>query len=102
MEIQAEPLDTTSAPVYLAPAPPAVPDALMDLLENAASQPPAPGPEIVPFAPAGNFVSFFGLRENPFADCVHPSFFFRTDGHADTFRSMMLAVEFRASLGMVT
>jgi len=81
---------------------PANSDSFIDLLENAAAQPPAPGPEIVPFAPAGNFVSFFALKENPFADCVHPAFFFRTDGHADTFRSMTLAVEFRASLGMVT
>ena len=63
--------------------------------------PPA-APEVVPFAPAGNFVSFYGLKENPFADSVHPAFFFRTDGHAEAFRSMMLAIEFRASLGMVT
>lgn len=71
----------------------------MDLVGAAPTPPP---PAIVPFAPAGNFVSQFGLRENPFADCVHPAFFFRTDSHADAFRSMMLAVDFRASLGMVT
>jgi general secretion pathway protein A len=56
----------------------------------------------VPFAPPGNFVEAYGLRENPFADCVHPAFFFRTDEHAEAFRSMMLAVEFNTSLGMVT
>ncbi len=52
--------------------------------------------------PAGNFITHFGLKENPFADCVHPAFFFRTDGHADAFRSMTRAVDFRASLGMVS
>lgn len=71
----------------------------MDLIGAA---PPALAPAIVQFAPAGNFVSQFGLRENPFADSVHPAFFFRTDGHAEAYRSMMLAVDFCASLGMVT
>ena len=75
-------------------------DPLMDLIGSAPSQDPGKG--IVPFAPAGDFVSHFGLRENPFADCVHPAFFFRTDGHSDAYRSMALAVDFRASLGMVT
>ena len=75
-------------------------DPLADLIGAAPSRDPGPG--IVAFAPAGDFVSHFGLRENPFADCVHPAFFFRTDGHADAYRSMALAVEFRASLGMVT
>ncbi len=75
-------------------------DPLMDLVSSAPSQDPGKG--IVPFAPAGDFVSHFGLRENPFADCVHPAFFFRTDGHSDAYRSMALAVEFRASLGLVT
>ena len=102
METQAEPLTTTPTPLFPRPASPGVPDAFMDLVENATAQPSAPGPEIVPFAPAGNFVSYYGLKENPFADSVHPAFFFRTDGHAEAFRSMMLAVEFRASLGMVT
>lgn len=102
MKTQAQPLDPPPAIPFLSPASPAGPDPFMDLVKSAAAQPPAPGPEIVPFAPTGNFVSFYSLKENPFADCVHPAFFFRTDGHADTFRSMMLAVEFRASLGMVT
>jgi general secretion pathway protein A len=76
-------------------------DAFRDLLGSLPTPPP-PAPAVVPFAPAGNFVSFYGLKENPFADSVHPAFFFRTDGHAEAFRSMMLAVEFCASLGMVT
>ena len=75
-------------------------DPLMDLIGAAPQSPQAPA--IVPFAPAGNFVSQFGLKENPFADCVHPAFFFRTDSHAEAYRSMMLAVDFRASLGLVT
>ncbi|MEQ1852713.1 MAG: AAA family ATPase [Chthoniobacteraceae bacterium] len=72
---------------------------LMDLI---GASPSNDTPGIVPFAPAGNFVSYYGLKENPFADCVHPAFFFRTDSHAEAVRSMMLAVEFRASLGLVT
>jgi type II secretory pathway predicted ATPase ExeA len=102
MEIQAHPLNTAPTTLFLPSPSPDGADPYEELLENAAAQRPAPGPEIVPFAPAGNFVSYFALQENPFADCVHPAFFFRTDGHADTFRSMMLAVEFRAALGMVT
>jgi general secretion pathway protein A len=103
MEIQAQPLDLT--PTTSFPPIPTVADTtandLMNLLESTATPPP-PAPAIVPFAPAGNFVSFYGLKENPFADAVHPGFFFRTDSHAEAFRSMMLAVEFCASLGMVT
>lgn len=77
-------------------------DAFLNLLESTTATPPPPAPEVVPFAPAGNFVSFYGLKENPFADAVHPGFFFRTDSHAEAFRSMMMAVEFQASLGMTT
>ena len=73
---------------------------LMDLIAVAPSNTGPAG--IVPFAPAGDFVSHYGFKENPFADCVHPAFFFRTNSHAEAFRSMMLAVDFRASLGMVT
>ena len=73
---------------------------LMDLIGSAPSN-AGPG-GIVPFAPAGDFVSHYGFKENPFADCVHPAFFFRTDSHAQAFRSMSQAVDYRASLGMVT
>ena len=75
-------------------------DPLMELVGAAPARNPTPG--IVPFAPAGDFLSHFRLHENPFADCVHPAFFFRTECHAEAYRSMMLAVDFRASLGMVT
>ena len=67
-----------------------------------AAPPAAASGEIVPFAPAGNFVSYYGLRENPFPDSVNPGFFFRTESHAEAYRNMLLAVEFQASLGMVT
>lgn len=77
-------------------------DAFLGLLEATTATPPPPAPEVVPFAPAGNFMAFYGLKENPFADAVHPGFFFRTDSHAEAFRSMMMAVEFQAALGMTT
>ena len=104
METQAQPLE----PTITAPFPPSVPSddadmaAFLNLMEALPTPPPPAASEIVPFAPAGDFVSFYGLKENPFADAVHPGFFFRTDSHAEAFRSMMLAVEFRASLGMTT
>jgi general secretion pathway protein A len=102
MEIQAQPLEAT-ATAYPSPEPPgdADIDAFLNLMHSMPVLPP-PAPEVVPFAPAGDFVSFYGLQENPFADAVHPGFFFRTDSHSEAFRSMMLAVEFRASLGMTT
>ncbi|MEO8354106.1 MAG: AAA family ATPase [Chthoniobacteraceae bacterium] len=49
-----------------------------------------------------NFLRYYGLRQNPFADCVHPGVFYRTESHAEAFRDMLLAVEFEASLGMIT
>lgn len=104
METRAEPLEPT--PTTSFPPPPLVDDADMDaflnLVGNMSVSPPPPPPEVVPFPPAGNFVSFYGMNENPFADAVHPGFFFRTDSHAEAFRSMMLAVEFQAALGMTT
>ena len=52
--------------------------------------------------PTTSFLDYYGLSDNPFADCVHPGFFYRTESHSEAFRSMMLAIEFNASLGMVT
>lgn len=54
------------------------------------------------FAFPSDFIRYYGLQENPFSDSISPRFFFRTDAHADAFRSMMLAVDFEASLGMTT
>jgi len=69
---------------------------LVSPLEEASPKPPA---EIS--APS-DFIRYYGLRENPFSDSISPRFFFRTESHAEAFRSMMLAVDFEASLGMVT
>lgn len=88
----------SSAPFHVATLPS---DPFADLVSAPVSE-PEHQPAIVPFAPAGDFVRYYGLRENPFADSVHPAFFFRTEAHAEAFRDMMLAVEFQASLGMVS
>jgi general secretion pathway protein A len=74
------------------------------LAELIAAEPAAPGSPLAlhSILPEANFLDYYGLSSNPFADCVHPSFFFRTESHAEAFRSMMLAIEFHASLGLVT
>ena len=78
-------------------------DPLMDLLaEQPTEHAEAESPRLVPFVAPGDFLQIYGLRENPFPDCVQPAFFFRTDPHAEAYRSMMLAAEFRTSLGLVT
>lgn len=77
-------------------------DPLAELI-SAEPAPPAAGPfGLRSLLPGTNFLEYYGLSGNPFADCVHPSFFYRTESHAEAFRSMMLAVEFQASLGLVT
>ncbi|MDP9292038.1 MAG: AAA family ATPase [Verrucomicrobiota bacterium] len=88
-------------PIFESDAPPTPGADIIDELLGQ-SGPAAPAPDIVPFAPPGDFMRTYGLRENPFADCVHPAFFFRTEGHGEAFHSMMLAAEFKTSLGMVT
>lgn len=50
----------------------------------------------------GNFTRFYGLRENPFPDAVNPGYYYRTENHADALAKMMLAVEHKTSLGMIT
>jgi len=77
-------------------------DPLEELIRAEPPIPAAPPASVVPFVVPGDFLSAYGLRENPFADCVHPAFFFRTEGHGEAFRSMMLAAEFKTSLGLVT
>ncbi len=74
-------------------------------LESLAATPPEPASsqaQTVPFSRVGDFLEFYGLEENPFADCVHPAYFFRTEKHAAALRDMMLAVEFNTALGLVT
>jgi len=49
-----------------------------------------------------DFISFYRLRENPFADCVNPEYFYRTEPHAEAIQRMLLTVQHDLSLGMVT
>ena len=50
----------------------------------------------------GNFVRFYGMRENPFSDAVNPAYFYKTESHSDALTRMIMAVEHNTSLGMVT
>jgi len=77
-------------------------DALGELIQNFDAPALPEQPALGGLLSARSFLEFYGLTDNPFPDCVHPGFFYRTESHADAFRSMMLAVEFNASLGMVT
>jgi len=85
----------------VAPPAPASADPFDDLIGSSPIGSEEPS-SVVPFVPEGNFLQIYGLRENPFADSVQPSFFFRTESHASTFCSMMLAADFNTSLGLVT
>jgi len=49
-----------------------------------------------------NFLEYYGLANNPFADCVNPGFFYRTGAHSEALRTVMQAVEFETSLGLLT
>jgi general secretion pathway protein A len=84
-----------------APPPASAADPFDDLIRSSPMSETAAA-SVVPFVPEGNFLQIYGLRENPFADSVHPSFFFRTESHASSFCSMMLAADFNTSLGLVT
>ena len=77
-------------------------DPLTDLITAVPAPPASERSSLHALLPETNFLEFYGLTDNPFADCVHPSFFYRTESHAEAFRSMMQAVEFHASLGLVT
>lgn len=70
-----------------------------DPFASLVSEPPAPA--VLPFVGPRDFIDAYGLRENPFADCVHPAFFFRTDGHASAVRNMKMAVDLNTSLALV-
>jgi general secretion pathway protein A len=81
------------------------PDPFMELVPEPA---PAAFPQTngtavsAPFGTPRSFLQLYGLASNPFADCVNPGFFFRTEAHAEAFRTVMLAVEFEAALGLLT
>ena len=51
---------------------------------------------------AGGFLQFYGLSDNPFGDSVNPEFFYRTAAHQEAIEKMILTVEHKISLGMVT
>lgn len=91
-----------SALASMPPPPPAPTDALEELLQPAAALPSAPPPPGATPAMPRDFLGSYGLRENPFADCVHPGFFFRTGSHSAAVSNMILAVEFEAALGLLT
>ncbi len=74
----------------------------LESLATESSEYPAGSMQTVPFTRVGDFLGFYGLEDNPFADCVHPSYFFRTEKHGAALRDMMLAVEFKTALGLVT
>jgi general secretion pathway protein A len=85
------------------PGEPTPQNAAVDSFLELATPPEAAPPEpYVELSVPSDFVRYYGLRENPFSDSISPRYFFRTDAHAEAFRSMMLAVDFEASLGMVT
>ena len=105
--MNSQPHDHFRSPIINPFAPSAVPDAegadaLAALIDPAPSTPVPLTSAAWASHSARDFLEAHGLRENPFADCVHPGFFYRTESHAEAFRSMMLAVEFDASLGLVT
>jgi general secretion pathway protein A len=77
-------------------------DPLASLIAAVPAPPPADAANLRALLPGTTFLEFYGLTGNPFADCVHPNFFYRTESHTDAFRSMLQAVEFHASLGLVT
>lgn len=85
---------------------PAMPPPAAHPLDTLTDTPPPPAEglslQTVPFTRMGDFLEFYGLEENPFADCIHPSYFFRTERHGSALRDMMLAVEFKTALGLVT
>ena len=90
-----------SEPIAPLPESPEAADPFLELIGDQAIPTPEPA-AVLPFVAPGDFIQTYGLRENPFPDSVQPTYFFRTEAHADAFRSMMLSAEFKTSLGMVT
>jgi|GEM_PF-374868 len=78
-------------------------DPLLDLVESAPRYESTgldSGPQ--PTTGSDDFLAFYGLQENPFADAVHPGYFYRTQSHGEAIGRMLMAVRHRVSLGMVT
>jgi general secretion pathway protein A len=71
----------------------------LNVLEGGAAAPDAAPPA----ADADiDFLQFYGLKSNPFADSVNPAFFFRTERHEEACVRLMLAVRNDLSFGLVT
>lgn len=49
-----------------------------------------------------SFLSFFGLKTNPFPDAISPEFYYKTDSHDGAYLRMMAAIEQDFSLALVT
>jgi general secretion pathway protein A len=56
----------------------------------------------VPRAHHYDFLSFFKLQLNPFADSVNPAFFYKTEAHDQVYIRMLLAIEHDISLALLT
>ena len=103
-----QPLEDQSTASVFSTLPPSGPgssgqsDPLAELIHPFPSLSLPEQPALQSLLPEKSFLEYYELSDNPFADCVHPGFFYRTESHAEAFRSMMLAIEFNASLGMVT
>ena len=78
------------------------PDPFLSLAHASRPLPSAAAESAGPFPHALNFLEYYGLGNNPFADCVNPGFFYRTGAHSEALRTVMHAVEFETSVGLLT
>lgn len=76
-------------------------DPLLDLVASAPRYEPATVPAASAPPPDADFLTFYGLADNPFADAVNTGYFYRTATHAQAVEHMLLAVRYHVSLGMV-
>ena len=73
---------------------------LVQFLDQGAATPGA-----LPTAARGDgrdFLAFYGLAQNPFADSVNPAFFYKTEAHRDACARLLMAIENDVSLAMLT
>ncbi|MCE9615098.1 MAG: AAA family ATPase [Lentisphaerae bacterium] len=99
MSVVASSLDKVN---LYASTPPAV-NPLADLVQPPTPEPSAPAINDSLSGQSGrHFLAFYGLNENPFADSVNPTFFYKTESHRMACERLLLAVEQNVSLAMVT